>query len=497
MPDDVLYIIFDYIDSIKSIYNTGRTCKRFMYLMQQNTRKRIESFKLVRQNSIMGVDITAGSYAFLYNYIKSMLCLQNDDIGYTGYEPEPHLLRFRQRPEMVSIPDIDHELTIFIDKYKTPIDKYNSPIIRAVTEIFDNTSEEQLKGIFDNVGNVHIVLPDRREPYHFLSTHFTNMNIFAGVRKIFIGHSWVSNEDESIDVDFSLLKNVDRLTVHNCILSEHQLYDIAKCNGFVQLYRINMTSLRPLSERKQLSLDNTVPHDNDYHYLSNYDKLDITYNDSSLSSVNSDLRYIKHLKITNGHIEKGTIFHCDELDIEESTVASIYSILNTKKLILSCVTTNQSDKIERDVLFTSEFVDYMSSQFQGYNQFITDLNIFMNVKFLSLNSDIWQSSEELRKLKNVYALRLYVIPRGPLIISLKDLENVKLLWIYDTRITTYIDMTGLISLKFLYYRGRSLTEDMIQQIPSLVRHNCGVSNWNGTVDTFDTFYERYLNGERW
>jgi hypothetical protein len=467
--------------------------------MQQNTRKRIESPKLIRQNSIMGVDITAGPYAFLYNYIKSMLCLQNDDIGYTDYNPEPHISRFRQRPEMVSIPDIDYELQRFNDKYIIAIDKYNSPIIRAVTEIFDNTSEAQLKCLFDNIGRIHIVLPDRREPYHFLSRHFTNMNIFAGVRNISIGYPWVSNEDESLDVDFSLLKNVDKLTVHNCILSEHQLSDIAKCNGFVQLYRINMTSLRPLYERKQLSLDNTVPHDNDYHYLSNYDKLDITYNDSSPSSVNSDLQYIKHLKITNGHIEKGTIFHCDELEIEESTVASIYSIINTKKLILTCcVTPNQSNEIERDVMFTSEFVDYMSSQFQGYNPFITDISVFMNVKFLSLNSDIWQSSEELRKLKNVYALRLYIIPRSrPRIISFKDLENVKLLWIYDTRITTYTDMTGLISLKFLYYRGRSLTEDMIQQIPFLVRHNCSVGNWNGTVDTFDAFYERYQNGERW
>jgi hypothetical protein len=473
--------------------------------MQCNTHKPLDHVKRTAVGSIMNVDIIAGPYAFLYKYIKSMIELHNYNFRSIFYKLPRNVSRFKQLPEMNSIPDIDDQLRDFLDLYKKPSEIYGSPIIRALTAIFNNISEDDLKSIFSNVYKLDLTIPDRDEQYYFLPRPFMNMNIFAGVRKVTIGYPWQcgiyerSNDGRTIDVDFGALKHVSKLEVHDCILSDSQLSDIANCCGLVTLYHISANTLRSFAGRKQLSIDNIFLRDNNYNYLKNYDDLDITHIGVPYHRDNSALQYIKRLRISKGYIEKDTIFHCDELTIDRSVMESIKPVLDIKKLALKYIN-GKSDRqytVEPNTLLTCEFVEYKVPFYSKKDWFITDLNVFMNVKFLSLESNLCQSREELYKLKNVYALRLCITPTEPVVIYLGCLENVKLLWIYGTDDVILADVAGLVSLRYLFYCGCDLDEDNIRQIPSLVRYTHGNDNLYYKADTFDAFYERYQNGERW
>jgi hypothetical protein len=502
MPDDVLCTIFDKIIDIETIYNTGRSCKRFMHLMQNNIHKPIDD-KYQYKFFVIYADLSKNPYAFLYTYIRPFLSLCNYSFTSTVYRHFSSTERLKISSIASSISDIDTELNKLPAECKTINEIQNNPVICALAESFDRLSEDAIKRIFDNVNSFSLILNDDNSPWRLVPNHFMNMNTFAGVKKFTISRTPHYDNNTNIrtlcgldNIDFSPLVNVHELSIHCCMLSKQQLYDISNCKGKVEMVDISIHSLEPLNGIKQLSLNKVKIRDNNLGHLLNCDKLELHYMIKERHSI-SVLRNVKDLTITSGCIKKTDIFRCDKLSLHLSSIGTIKNIRNIERLILDCVSIKPEDydTDEDNILFTSELLKVFASGQSYYYTIIQDLGKFANVKFLSLKSYRGITSEALCMLKNVYALELMVLSGEAPVISLKGLDNIKLLWIYQGSKIKFTDITSLGNLKFLSFQGYDIDEGTIQQLPSLVRYNYNV--WKENVDTFDMFYERYLNGERW
>ena len=502
LPDDVLCAIFDYFTDIETIYNTGLSCKRFMHLMQNNIHKPIDD-KHCYKFFVIYADIFDSPYAFLYNYIRPFLTLCNYSFTSIVYKHPSFIRRLKRSSIARSIPDIDTELNKLLTTCKTINEIQNNPVVRALTESFDVLSGDAVKRIFDYMHSFNLILNDDKSPWRLVPNHFMDMNTFAGVEKFTIGRAPYYVNDINIrtvyelgNIDFSPLMNVRELNIEFCGLSECQLYDIANCKGNVKLDEVTILTLAPLSKRKQLHLNQVKIQDDNLSYLSNCDDLTLSNVVREHHNI-SALRHVKDLTITGGYIKETDAFYCDKLSLYSSSIETTKSICDVKRLIMGCVAIKPEDynKDDDNVLFTSELLKFIASGRYYYNTIIQDLGKFTNIKFLSLNTYGYITSESLCKLKNVYALELVVMDGQQTIISLKGLDNTTLLWIDQAYFNTkFIDVSSLSKLKFLSFQGYDIDEGTIQQLPSLIRYNYNVRKEN---DTFDAFYERYQNGERW